>query len=1005
MRAWAWARPRVLLMALWVGLCGLGALAPAQAAIEILDLPPSVSARYDLQWTMTATRATQAPLVISVEGGAPQMGYRLTLGACTARWESLSSRAGLTPVTVSLPNVGQSPTVWVLKRRPETVALLCNHRLLFTAPAPTPAQGTLHIATVPAGLTLGEVRYQPVDAPRFGDDFMRPDALARLLTATSPWVEDEVWNVEYYGKDHPGTAAQAMAAAEAPANPWQLSLFPHPKTTVNAFWMLYTGTGPSWIVPRPTQVPPHWDGYTVATAVKPEYQGAVGVLAAYQDAKNYLRFRWTAADRAAPDGPRMELVAMVDGTARVLATRPVGYQPGQWYHLTVRLDWQHVQAVVDGTVVLQAANPGPIEGRVGLYADGVAAPQRPALDTTTAQMYAVEDTETGYVHNEAEEQIWASSCIAFDDVQVRPWTGVGDCLTAPSYAPVRSGQWQPVAAGWTAVTPGRWVGGPTVTAPNTLTTTLQLPPTAQAGLLSHVTPDGQGLLWLVTPHEYQLIPLRDGQRLPPRDTAPRGDVTDAPLALQLVCDGAYSALLVNGTRVLEAYDPARPAGRCGVLAQTAGVTVGPLALTPLTTPTGTVAVHPGFAGDRYLAAWARAESRWVPAVLPASRRTVTGYDPDVVGPAVPLPTDVPGVYWYTGGWYGDGTVVVPLPVGDVPTTRLHLSPTTDATSGYTLQLVRTAGQLTLSVERRAQRVATATVPSADPAQLTLQRRGGYLIVTHELLDPDGSAEQPMILQSTPVLVYRDPEPLPVGHLGVTVGGAALPAAHLTVATAGVQETFEAAPTAWWTAHGVWGIMARYACDPKWNYYGGFGATTPALWSKAQLLGDQTVEAFLGVKMRTDDLHTEYGIRFRDLAVTICGDGVSVLSGYTVLRAATVDGGRATQLLRRGVVVAETRDPAFLLPVDGHGHRQWFATRIEKAGAEIRVFLDHRLALSYTDPDPLPGGAVAIWTRNNGLMVGRVNLSASDWKLSDRFSASPSSLSPASAPLVLMPGNN
>jgi hypothetical protein len=40
-----------------------------------------------------------------------------------------------------------------------------------------------------------------------------------------------------------------------------------------------------------------------------------------------------------------------------------------------------------------------------------------------------------------------------------------------------------------------------------------------------------------------------------------------------------------------------------------------------------------------------------------------------------------------------------------------------------------------------------------------------------------------------------------------------------------------------------------------------------------------------------------------------------------------------------------------------------------------VYLDNRLALSYHDPAPLPGGHVALWTVDNGIMVGRVNLAA------------------------------
>ena len=76
-----------------------------------------------------------------------------------------------------------------------------------------------------------------------------------------------------------------------------------------------------------------------------------------------------------------------------------------------------------------------------------------------------------------------------------------------------------------------------------------------------------------------------------------------------------------------------------------------------------------------------------------------------------------------------------------------------------------------------------------------------------------------------------------------------------------------------------------------------------------------------------------------------------------------------------MVVWSSTDPRDLLPPGTEGHRQWFATRLEQEGTALRVYLDNRLATVYHDPHPLPGGYVAVWTRDNGLMLGRVNLSA------------------------------
>ena len=56
---------------------------------------------------------------------------------------------------------------------------------------------------------------------------------------------------------------------------------------------------------------------------------------------------------------------------------------------------RRVEALVDGKVLLAADNPAFVEGRVGLYADAVASPQRPAIDAATSAMYVTRDPQTG----------------------------------------------------------------------------------------------------------------------------------------------------------------------------------------------------------------------------------------------------------------------------------------------------------------------------------------------------------------------------------------------------------------------------------------------------------------------------------------------------------------------------------------------------------------------------------------------------------------------------------
>jgi hypothetical protein len=243
------------------------------------------------------------------------------------------------------------------------------------------------------------------------------------------------------------------------------------------------------------------------------------------------------------------------------------------------------------------------------------------------------------------------------------------------------------------------------------------------------------------------------------------------------------------------------------------------------------------------------------------------------------------------------------------------------------------------------------------------------------IDPESNQDDPVVTRTQRMLSYRDPAPLPAEQIGFTVTTPSLPAVLVQPVSARHQEAFEQAPVGWRVQHGLWSVMARYTCSPQWNWFGGFGAGQPAIWSKERLEGNQTVEAYLGIKMRSNEDHAEYAERYRDVAVTICGDGEYVLSGYTLVRGERTPDGQQTRLLRNGVPVQATTLHDCLFPTGIAGHRHWFATRLEKRGNELKVFLDNRLAMTYTDPDPLPGGYVALWTQDNGILVGRVNYAA------------------------------
>ncbi|HEY3376160.1 MAG TPA: hypothetical protein VGL77_01590, partial [Armatimonadota bacterium] len=161
------------------------------------------------------------------------------------------------PLTLS----SSREAVFSIKRRPGALACLLNHRLLFTAPLPDSPQGTISIDKVPVGWQLGEVRYQAIDLPRFGDDFMRPEALKEYALSLGEWRQDDVWEtVACQGRS---TENLSSVEKKSRLNPWLLSLFPATDKTTNGFWFMYTGVGPSWVVANPLLFPCFADRYAV----------------------------------------------------------------------------------------------------------------------------------------------------------------------------------------------------------------------------------------------------------------------------------------------------------------------------------------------------------------------------------------------------------------------------------------------------------------------------------------------------------------------------------------------------------------------------------------------------------------------------------------------------------------------------------------------------------------------------------------------------------------------
>jgi hypothetical protein len=189
-------------------------------------------------------------------------------------------------------------------------------------------------------------------------------------------------------------------------------------------------------------------------------------------------------------------------------------------------------------------------------------------------------------------------------------------------------------------------------------------------------------------------------------------------------------------------------------------------------------------------------------------------------------------------------------------------------------------------------------------------------------------------------------------------------------------TFHAAPTDWLVQSGDWGIQTRWACQPRWSWFGGNSEQTAAVWHKYEFDGSVVVEIYAGFAM--DSPFAPFYNRVGDINITVAGNGIDLNSGYTMVFAGWDN--RFTRLLREDRIVAES--PEILLPENRDAfqleslHWQWHQVRLVKRRDMIRGYVNGRLAVAFDDPEPLTGNRLAVWTWDNQLLLARAAVAGS-----------------------------
>ena len=232
-----------------------------------------------------------------------------------------------------------------------------------------------------------------------------------------------------------------------------------------------------------------------------------------------------------------------------------------------------------------------------------------------------------------------------------------------------------------------------------------------------------------------------------------------------------------------------------------------------------------------------------------------------------------------------------------------------------------------------------------------------------------------------------------------------PRHHMVYCPNVFNEMFEQAPSDWSWVEGAFRMDCRWACNDAWNFMACASPGVPWMSSKRTFWGDQSHEYYVSLRAAFPSDAGDTSFRFnseedrrngfvrmaknwgwynrRDLNFSFCTDGRNPSSGYAVVFGGSDN--TETRLLRKGKVVATTREPQFLFSRDDSYlaiHWRWWRFVVTKTGNQVRITLNDKQLFDYVDGDPLDGGHAGFWTVRNGFALARVTSSA------DRLSWAP-----------------
>lgn len=673
-----------------------------------------------------------------------------------------------------------------------------------------------------------------------------------------------------------------------------------------------------------------WDAYELAASFRAAGRdGAVGLCFYLADPSNYLAFRWHHAG----GGGERRLVAVRDGREEILAVADGGWADEQWYRLGIVVIDGRIEASIDGQTVLTADSDLFGGGQIALWAEGVA-----FADFDDIRAAGAEKVIDSFGH--AANGLWQT---------VR---GVWE--TDPrADGPRGRGVIQPGGDGYAEM-----VTGDASWRDYRVTATVRLGEGSGVGLVtSWQRPEDYLVYRLGTARAPAKFANQVARSIDGVEELIVGDqrIIGANVWHEVAIESrnGFIRTFVDGTAVWEATDLELSRGKPGIVGF--GACEIDQVEVDFVEPDKPVEFTERFTEEQSMHEWAAAEGSWY--VKQTSQRG--------------------GVIWHRGDFFGDPYVAIDAALfgGEARSIRLVLDGDgQQGLSGHSLVLVKERADapfVRAQIQIGGRPVAEGVAKLGDLAVIKFVRRGWFLMAYAD--------DEAFVTFRTDASTFQR---------GLCAGIAGTgPEIDLTRVNAWstnlFDTTFVQAPWEWRIAKGRWETINRWKCDPRWSFFGGWDEDDrlrpehPLIWTKDDYLGDIRLEAYMAIRMDNPD-GPDFYEHPSDLCLAVCGDGKEVTSGYTFVFA----GRRNTKsmLYRQGRQIAESNAPAATFRYTGprgrgleEFHRHWFHVVLVKRGGRLICSVDDEVVFDVTDPAPLNGGKVGIYSINNGVMVARAKV--------------------------------